>query len=288
MGKLKGNAKGTTRDRIKNKIRAQLKASSKVKKHLKTLCIRPSGHIFNSNEGLKAVLLLLSLWSFANINAQWRIVLDPKAVAQVEANTILQMATENAHNAQLDTILSKQEEIRDKTLSIAAAKELTLQTLNNIEGFGVESMYYKLIAKTSKQIVDISPQILTSLKDSGIENKALVTMKVSDLVGQATQCVNDFVSIVNNSKVSNPLVKSSGKDDGHNLLDRYERMTLACQIYGDLLNIKRQLNYMLSMCEYGNWADLIKAIDHRTWANMAAGKMISDNLINQWNKSVKR
>ena len=288
MGKLKGNIKGFKRDRIKNKIRAQLKSSSKVKKHLKTICSRPSNFLRGSNSFVKSLAIAMGVIPCINANAQWRVVIDPKAVAQVEANTIQQLATENAHNAQLDTILSKQEEILQKSASIAAAKELTLKTLQNIEGFGTESIYYKQIAKTSKEIAEISPKILSSLKSSGVQNKALVTLKVSDLVGRATQCVNDFVSIVNNSKVSNPLKTSSAvKNDGHNLLDRYERMTLACQLYGDLLNIKRQLNYMLSMAEQGSWSDLIRVIDHRTWSKLMAGKMISDNLINQWNKTIK-
>ena len=288
MGKLKGNIKSFKRDRIKNKIKAELKASSKIKNHLKSLCGKSTGIIGRTNIHLKVLACLVTLCSFGFAEAQWRIVLDPKAVAQVEANTVMQMATENAHNAQLDTVLSKQEEILQKTASIAAAKELTLKTLENIEGFGTESVYYKQIAKTSKQIAEISPKIITSLKTSKIENKALVTLKVSDLVGKATQCVNDFVSIVNNSRISNPVGKSAGsKNDGHNLLDRYERMTLACQIYGDLVKIRRQLDYMLSMCESGSWVDLVNAIDHRGWAKLMAGKTIADNLINQWNKTVK-
>lgn len=291
MGKLKGNAKGLTRDRIKNKIRAQLKASSKVKNHLKSLCSKSSrmkaGMNIKSDSAIKSLFIGIALCSALCADAQWRIVLDPKAVAQIEANTAMQLATENAHNAQLDSVLSKQKEILEKSAAIAAAKELTLQTLQNIEGFGTESVYYKQIARTSKEIAELSPKIMTSLKNSGIENKALVTLKVSDLVGKATQCVNDFVSIVSNSKISNPVSSKTGKNDGHNLLDRYERMTLACQIYGDLLKIKRQLDYMLTACESGTWADLINAIDHRGWAKLQAGKIISQNLINQWNKTVK-
>lgn len=292
--------KTMNKDRARNKRNHKRNQSvtARIKSHLRNICFPSKYRV--TNKGLpiytrkiikgriRSLLVALSLTTFGTAYSQWRIVLDPKAVAQVEANTAMQLATENAHNAQLDSVLSKQKEILDKTSAIAASKELALQTLNNIEGFGVESMWYKQIAKTSKQIVDVSPKILTSLKNSGIENKALITIKVSDLVSKATQCVNDFVNIVNNSKVRNPLNSSSaGKGDGHNLLDRYERMTLAAQIYGDLQKIKRQLNYMYEICESGSWSDLIYAIDHRSWAKLSAGKMVADNLINQWNKLSK-
>lgn len=281
------------KDKAKNKrdFNKHVRVSARIKKHLKAICSHSKYNELNKNQGnigFKSIILLASLMSCGYGLAQWRIVLDPKAVAQVEANTALQLAAEHSHNSQLDTILSQQKEILEKSASLAASKELALKTLENIEGFGVESMWYKQIVKTSKQIAEISPEIVSSVKNSGIENKAIVIVKVGDLSLKATQCVKDFISIVNNSKISNPLkTSSSDKNDGYNLLDRYERMTLAAQIYGDLEKIKRQLNYMLYMCESGSWADLLYTIDHNTWAKLNAGKMISDNLINQWNRIKK-
>lgn len=238
---------------------------------------------------LKYVLPGLFLLTVGSSYSQWRIVLDPRAVAQLEANTAMQLATEYEHNAQLDTILVKQEEIVKKTSAISAAKELTLQTLENIEGFGVESSYYKSIGKTAGDIIDNAPKVLKAIQNSGIENKLLMATKVGDLVDKTSQYVNDFVSIVSNAKVQNPIKSGiSGKGDGHNLLDRYERLTVAISVYDGLKNVKKELNYMLFMAEYGTWADLIHRIDRRTWANLNSGKATSETLIRQWEKLTRK
>jgi hypothetical protein len=45
------------------------------------------------------------------------------------------------------------------------------------------------------------------------------------------------------------------KNDGYNLLDRYERLTLANNIYSRLLTMKYKMDAMVMMCQYCGWSD---------------------------------
>ena len=54
-----------------------------------------------------AMLLLATTHAFAG----WRLVIDPKTIGQVTANTAAQKAIEDKHNERLDTISAKQKKI---------------------------------------------------------------------------------------------------------------------------------------------------------------------------------
>lgn len=243
------------------------------------------------NKTLKSIMLTVFLLSASSVFSQ-QVVTDPRTTLQVAENMIMQLAVENQHNQILDTISSKQEEILAKTSAIYASKELNMQTLQNVKGFGAESLYYKEISITSVKIADLSSQALTAIKNSNTVSKANAILAVGNLSLKATQLVNDFVNIVTNCTVENPLKKSGldgtdGKKDSHNLLDRYERMNLAAQITYDLKTIMAQLRAIIYYANYGNWGTLIKQIDRKTWGYMNYGKSISEKLVNQWNKQIK-
>lgn len=235
-----------------------------------------------------AALFLIPL----SLKAQ-KVVVDAKTSAQVLENMVTQLAIEKQHNDALDTIQDKQEQILQKTSAIYAAKELTLLTLQNVKGFEVESMYYKEITNTSLKISDLSTKVLKSLtRKSTLINKANAVAAVYNLVARSTQCVCDFVNIVTNCTVANPLKKVNSenineKKDSHNLLDRYERMGLAAQITYDLKRIKNQLTYIDFLCNYGDWSTLVNQIDSRSWANFFHGKSVTDRIVHQW-KQIKK
>ena len=72
--------------------------------------------------------------------------------------------------------------------------------------------------------------------------------------------------------------------DGYNLLNRYERLTLANRIYSRLLEIKYKMEVMAMMCQYCNGiSDVLYAIDPESWAAYFTGKNIVEGLINDWN-----
>lgn len=103
---------------------------------------------------------------------------------------------------------------------------------------------------------------------------------------ETQQLVGNFVNIVNNAKVQNPL-KGQGtaekKNDGYNLLDRYERLTLANTIYTGLMEIRYKVEGMMLMAQYATVNDLFFAIDPEGWANIVTMKNQVGGLIRDWN-----
>ena len=94
------------------------------------------------------------------------------------------------------------------------------------------------------------------------------------------------MNIVNNAKVDNPLKDKASiekKKDGHNLLDRFERLTLANTIYTDLLELRYRIQAMSIMAQYGTKEDLLFAIDPEGWMNLMTAKNQVNTLIFSWN-----
>ena len=106
---------------------------------------------------------------------------------------------------------------------------------------------------------------------------------------ETQQLVGNFVNIVNNATVQNPL-KGQGtaekKSDGYNMLDRYERLSLANSIYSGLLEIRYKVEGMILMAQYATANDLFFAIDPEGWANVVTMKNNVGGLINDWNRLV--
>ena len=103
---------------------------------------------------------------------------------------------------------------------------------------------------------------------------------------ETQQLVGNFVNIVNNARVQNPL-KGQGtaekKNDGHNLLDRYERLTLANRIYTDLMEIRYKVEGMMLMAQFATANDLFFAIDPEGWANVMTLHNQVGGLVQDWN-----
>lgn len=232
----------------------------------------------------KSIVLSTLLLIAPSVYSQ-RVVTDPKTTAQVALNLTWQLAVENEHNEVLDTISKKEEEILFKTGQIALFKELNKQTLENVKGFGNESMYYKEIAITFAKQADLISQIYAAYYQSSFWGKANAMKAFTDLMLKRVQLVSDYIGIVTNCTVS--FSNSKGKKDNHNLLDRYERMDLASKICYDMKSIKNQLYKILFLLQHGNSLDLLKQIDHKTWAYLNHGKSISEKLVKQWNNQIK-
>ena len=82
----------------------------------------------------------------------------------------------------------------------------------------------------------------------------------------------------------NDLSTENNVGDGYNLLNRYERLTMANKIYSRLLEIKYKMEVMAMMCQYCNGlSDVLYAIDPQSWAAYFTGKNIVEGLINDWN-----
>ena len=91
------------------------------------------------------LIAILLVSASANMSAAWRIVFDRNCLKIVMANTASQKVIEEQHNQRVDTIAAKKQKVELYTVSMATMKELYKLSMENISGFGTESLYYKEI-----------------------------------------------------------------------------------------------------------------------------------------------
>lgn len=237
--------------------------------------------------GLRYILPIIAVTLMAESGyAQWKIVIDPKTIEQVGINMASQKAIEDEHNKRLDTIASKQKKLEQYTISMATIKEMYKLTMENVSGFGTESKYYVEIGRCALDIILDVPELIKVVNGAKFTNKLLCLNELGNIVTETQQLVADFVNIVNNAKVKNPLkgnATAETKSDGYNLLDRYERLTLANRIYSDLMNIRYKVQGMMAMAQYATMNDLFFAIDPEGWANIVVMTNQVNGLVNDWN-----
>ena len=218
--------------------------------------------------------------------AGWKVVIDKNCVKVVTSNTASQKLIENQHNQRLDSIASKKKKVELYSVSMATIKELYKLTMENVSGFGTESRYYKEIGSCAFDILKDVPELIKTVNQAKFTNKLYCLTELGGLVMETQQLVGNFVNIVNNAKVQNPL-KGQGtaekKNDGYNLLDRYERLTLANSIYTGLMEIRYKVEGMMLMAQYATVNDLFFAIDPEGWANIVTMKNQVGGLIRDWN-----
>lgn len=237
---------------------------------------------------LRHIIALLAVASTAGIaSAQWRVVIDPYCISQVAANTASQKAIEDQHNKRLDSISAKQNKLQQYTVSMATIKELYKVTLENVKGFGTESKYYTEIGRCAYDIILDVPELVKTVNKAKFSNKLMCLNELGNLVVETQQLVGDFVNIVNNARIDNPL-KGQGtakkQSDGHNMLNRYERLTVANRIYTDLMNIRYKVEGMMMMAQYATLNDLFFSIDPEGWVNVVTMKNHVGGLVRDWNE----
>ena len=236
---------------------------------------------------IKFMLVVFMVMAATNQSyAIWQVVTDPYCLKAVTTNLATQKAIEGQHNHRLDSIASKKKKLELYTVSMATIKELYKLTLENVKGFGTESKYYVEIGRCAYDIIRDVPELVQTVNRAKFSNKLLCLNELGNLVVETQQLVGDFVNIVNNTKIDNPL-KGQGtapkQGDGHNMLDRYERLTVANCIYTDLMNIRYKVEGMMMMAQYATLNDLFFAIDPEGWANVVTMKNQVDGLVRDWN-----
>lgn len=236
----------------------------------------------------RTFLIILAVVSGISANAAYRVVIDPQTISTVITNSLSQAAIENEHNKRLDSIRSKQQQIEIYTVSMATMAEVYKVTMENIKGFGEESRYYTEIGRCAYDIVKDVPELVKTVKNAKWNQQLLCLKELAGVVTETQKLVNDFVNIVNNGKIRNPLGDSSGEageNDGYNLLDRYERLTIANRIYTDLLEIRYKIQGMMAMAQYSTMNDLFFTIDPEGWANVIVMQNAVSGLIDDWNNT---
>lgn len=218
--------------------------------------------------------------------AGWKVVIDKNCVKVVTSNTASQKLIENQHNQRLDSIASKKKKVELYSVSMATMKELYKLSMQNISGFGTKSLYYKEIGSCAFDIIRNVPELIKTVSKAKFTNQLYCLTELGGLVMETQQLVGNFVNIVNNARISNPL-KGEGtaekKSDGYNMLDRYERMSLANSIYTHMNEIRYKVDGMMLMAQYATLNDLCFAIDPEGWANMVTMKNHVDGLVSDWN-----
>ena len=230
--------------------------------------------------------MLLLVIASTPMYAGWKVVIDKNCVKVVTSNTASQKLIEDQHNQRLDSITAKKKTVELYSVSMATIKELYKLTMENVSGFGTESRYYKEIGSCAFDILKDVPELIKTVNQAKFTNKLYCLTELGGLVMETQQLVGNFVNIVNNAKVQNPL-KGQGtaekKNDGYNLLDRYERLTLANSIYTGLMEIRYKVEGMMLMAQYATVNDLFFAIDPEGWANIVTMKNQVGGLIRDWN-----
>ena len=235
---------------------------------------------------MRNIMLIICVACFFGTASAWKVVIDPYCLKAVTTNLASQKAIEDQHNKRLDSISAKQNKLEQYTVSMATITELYKVTMENISGFGTESKYYVEIGLCAFDIVKSVPELVKTVSNAKFTNKALCLNELGNLTAQTQQLVADFINIVNNGKVQNPLkgqATAATKSDGYNLLDRYDRLTVANRIYTDLLEIRYKVQAMMAMAQYATKDDLFFAIDPEGWANMKVMQNQVGMLILNWN-----
>lgn len=228
------------------------------------------------------LLVAVSVPTFAG----WRVVLDRNCIKAVATNTASQKLIEDKHNERLDSIAAKKKKVELYSVSMATIKELYKLTMENVKGFGTESVYYKEIGTCAFDILKDVPELIQTVNKAKFTNKLACLTELGGLVMETQQLVGNFVNIVNNAKVRNPLGgqgTAEKKSDGYNLLDRYERLSLANRIYTNLTEIRYKVEGMTLMAQFAMADDLFFAIDPEGWANVVTMKNQVGGLIRDWN-----
>lgn len=235
---------------------------------------------------MRNIMLIICVTCFFGTASAWKVVIDPYCLKAVTTNLASQKAIEDQHNKRLDSISAKQNKLEQYTVSMATITELYKVTMENISGFGTESKYYVEIGLCAFDIVKSVPELVKTVSNAKFTNKALCLNELGNLTAQTQQLVADFINIVNNGKIQNPLkgqATAATKSDGYNFLDRYDRLTVANKIYTDLLEIRYKVQAMMAMAQYATKADLFFAIDPEGWANMKVMQNQVGMLILNWN-----
>lgn len=235
---------------------------------------------------MRNLMLIICVTCFFGTASAWKVVIDPYCLKAVTTNLASQKAIEDQHNRRLDSISAKQNKLEQYTVSMATITELYKVTMENISGFGTESKYYVEIGLCAFDIVKSVPELVKTVSKAKFTNKTLCLNELGNLTAQTQQLVADFINIVNNGKVQNPLkgqATAETKSDGYNLLDRYDRLTVANKIYTDLLEIRYKVQAMMAMAQYATKEDLFFAIDPEGWANMKVMQNQVGMLILNWN-----
>ena len=135
------------------------------------------GKLKNIKSGMRVILTAIALFvASVPTFAGWRIVIDRNCIATVGANLASQKLIEGQHNRRLDSIASKKQKVELYTVSMATIKELYKLSMENISGFGTESLYYKEIGSCAFDILKDVPELLKRWAGRSLRTSCFASM----------------------------------------------------------------------------------------------------------------
>jgi len=253
-------------------------------------------------ERLRPTLIALVMLFATHLtsHAYIKVVIDPQTIAAVTANTALIKQMEDAQNKQIDSIKVRKQKIATYTASMQSIKELYRMSMQNIKGFGQETVYYKQMAEEFCKIPDNTAAALKAINHSPVVNYINSLDYIANIQLHAIGLVATFVDIVNNGKVSltdftskkendklYQLLKNAniGKGDGYNFLDRYERLSLANSLLYEIHSINVQLELMTYVCKACGVREMFRNLDPLSWYSLLSMKSIVESAICQWDRN---
>jgi len=180
---------------------------------------------------------------------------DAKTVKAVGENVAAQTAIETVHNEELE----------------------------KVSKFGEETRIYKAVFETTRDIVSLYPEALQSLSRKAYYS-VMCYAEIAGLIAETSGCINTFVNIVNNGKVSfkkSSLLSVAGTTDGYNYLNRSDRYVMANDVLTKLREIKYRLEGIVLMCRYSDGLrDLIYSLTPETWLTILTAQSQTETIIN--------
>jgi hypothetical protein len=142
---------------------------------------------------------------------------------------------------------------------------------------------------TAYDIVALVPKVVKNIKHSNMAGKTLCISETYNLLAKTQQLVQDFVNIVTNTTVKNPLSTATTKEskDSYNLMNRYDRLNMAISIYTDLISIKYRMLNLENLSKYATWDNVFREYDPEGWAIVRSGLVLSNSLIYSWKGMTK-
>lgn len=230
-------------------------------------------------------------------NAQAKVVLDAKTIEAVTQNTEAVRYIEQLHNNQLDSIKSKELSMAGFAATMALLKENYRMSMQNVNSFRENSVYYKEMANQFAQIPGNIVKASKAMLSSPGMNFVSCLQEITGIQLETASVVQTFLKVVANGKVSLKDFKNSknsainqllgkakiSEGDGYNFLDRYTRLQLCCELIGEITSINRKLEQITYICSTSkNASTLVFNIDPDTWINYMTGKNIIDGLVNSF------
>lgn len=225
------------------------------------------------------VMVIAGLSAFAG-KSESTVETDPKLALYVGQNMASSLVWEQGRNMNVEQQRKTQDSILVKTTTLLSIKELTLVTLENVEGFGFESGLYKQMCSHCVGIATASYQLIAVMNDFKVQ--FTLVMEVSRLVDNAKDLTRAFSNIVTNGRIRSPMVDDTGNNDGKNLLRRIDRVTMANKIVMDLGRIRHQLENLLMKSRYLTWHSAFRQIDPEGWMMMWGAKYSMESVIRNW------